>query len=390
MNCFQVALFIIVLLLLIIAFRNTPSLRGGIMTSWTRNNYRDLVNSITEAIKEHIELDNYDYEDMRDEVKTKTKQEMQIADDLFSELKKLKMEEYDKDDIIGKAAFLATFTGLVEAYVHLYTVHGIKLHFDGSIYSGAFNIALFCNSKYVLRIRARHYNNGAELKQRFNEGAPLIKTQANNVIIQESIAQHRMILDVFRDSDYILKPICSSYVLYHDYASDLVVEWSLNDKCLSIDKMNPIQNPETLDGYIRCMLETNRIAHSVGLTYVDYKIGNILWNPKTKCYCIIDIDFEPAEVVNGNVPMSHPADEMSLLASPNYLKSNFASIDELACILLSKDYKEYLVKIGQKMLTHIPFRIIDSEFEDDELEDKIKEMIANYETYKKEKEENFI
>lgn len=345
MSTFAVVLFIITLVLFILAFRRIKKIRGGISTSWRDDRYAPLVDNITEVIKKYIKNDNYNYNAMRDEVVCENEYQKRIVSDLFYELEKVKIDKYRDNDVEGKGAFAATFTGIVEAYVHLYVVHGIKLELEDKIYAGTFNIVIVCNKNYVLRIRARSYNPKQKKANKFNKDVE--PHEATNEILKQSILEHRRVLDAFKYSNRILKPICSSYFLYHDFSRTLIVEWSYNDRVESAEDINPIIVKNSLSDYIECLLETNRIAHSVGLTYIDYKIYNIQWNPVTECYCITDIDFERADqnfIFKKHLTSHRIPDTFQLGKKLKYV-SNYIILKEVASIIKAQNsvtqYKSY-------------------------------------------------
>lgn len=372
MSTFAVVLFIIALVLLILAFRRIKKIRGGISTSWRDDRYAPLVDNITKVIKDHIERDDYDYSAMRDEVYCENEYQKRIVFDLFAELEKVKIDEYKDNYIEGKGAFAATFTAIVEAYVHLYVVHGIKLHLERKIYAGAFNIVIFCNEKYVLRIRARSYKPEETKPPKFYSD---MRPDATNEILKQSIIEHKRVLDAFRNSKRILKPICSSYFLYHNFSSTLIVEWSFNDRVESSEQKNPIKNRDSLKDYIECLLETNRIAHSVGLTYVDYKIGNIQWNPVTNCYCITDIDFERADICKPSVVKSHAVDTVVIQFPLKYV-SNYIILKDIASIIKASNLEDYIGSVRDtEVIIRIPFEIGSKAYEDKELREMISRII---------------
>lgn len=384
MSVIQIALFIIILILLLIAFRNTYRLKGGIYTSWKptidnskfNDEYRVLIDRITEVIKAHIENSDcdydcdYDYDKMRDDVVTETDYQKAIVDSLFAELKKVKIESYGDRSIQGNIAFRAMFIGLVEAYVHLYIIHGFKLQLESSIHAGSFNIVIFCNQEYVLRIRTRSYI--ADETFGVIKGTPFMN--ANDEEIKENNRIHKYLYEAFRNSNRILKPICSSALLYHDYDYSFIVEWALNDR-LDASK-NPIQNPETFNDYINCLLESNHIAHSIGLTYLDYKIENILWNQKTNCYCIADIDFIKADISDFKVFTTHTLPTLLAMQTNRY-KSNYIILKEIASIHSSKNIETYNQNFANHLiLNNTPYNIRESIFEDEDLEPLIDKILS--------------
>jgi len=377
MSVIQIALFIIILILLLIAFRNTRRLKGGIYTSWRptidnskyNDEYRALIDRITEVIKEHIENSDYDYDKMRDEVKTETDYQKAIVDSLFAELKKVKIETYKQGGIQGDIAFRAMFIGLVEAYIHLYIIHGFKLQLERSIHAGSFNIVIFCNRDYVLRIRTRSYRE--DERSGVIQGSTFMN--ASDEKLKENNRIHKYLYEAFRNSNRILKPICSSALLYHDYDYSFIVEWALNDR-LDASK-NPIQNPETFNDYINCLLESNHIAHSIGLTYLDYKIENILWNQKTNCYCIADIDFAKAEEIDHDIAFTH-AIGIYFSYDANKYKSNYIILKEIASIHSSQDIESYNQNFqDSSLLEQIPYSINEHKFKDEDLEPLIKRIL---------------
>lgn len=338
-----IILIILVIVIFSLWYIRENRLKGGFLTSWNADAVtRELIDIITW----HIQNENMSYEEMQKSVLQKAPnlqpKHIEAVKALFGTLYRSQIRYRKIADVFphgNKEFFKFVYAGIVEAFMHLYLVDGIYIELpneDGFIASGTYNAVLYCQTwrygrpigQHVLRLR---YINIDEGSVQFNgERAISAKKEA----IKNAIQNLNRLYKAIGECDDVIKPLCSSYFLYHDF-NDAVVEWSLS-------KILAVRFPTTKElimEYIKFVCRIHAMSMKTGYRYLDWKLDNTLYDVDKHRYVIADLDFvHESDKYNDLQPIS-------TIKIPDSIKGNVVAASNYCMmwnLFINIDYYEKL------------------------------------------------